>query len=77
MVHALSMNETEQALREASEQKTVLLKFCHELFTRGGTDLPKPTDPVLGMVADLFEIRCSDRDVMVQRLQETIAQVAR
>lgn len=77
MVHDLGMNETEQALFSANEQKNLLLKFCSDWFNKGGTDAPKPTDPVLAMIADLFEIRCSDRDVMLQRLQETIAQVAR
>jgi hypothetical protein len=71
------MTQAEQDLQTASEQKMKLLTFCSEWFTKGGTDAPKPTDPVLAMIADMFEMRCSDRDVMLQRLQETVAQVAR
>lgn len=64
-------------LKELRAQSSQLMAFVHEMYQTGGTDKPKPTDPMLGLVADLFELRCTDRDFLMQKCQEAVAGVTR
>jgi len=69
--------ELRAELKDLRAQSTALMQFCHELYTSGASEIAKPTDPMLGLVADLFELRCSDRDCLVQRLEEALGMVRR
>jgi hypothetical protein len=68
------MTDAEKDLAELRSEQNVLLAYCAEMFSKGGTTKPKPTDPTLGIIADFFELRCNERDVMRSRLAAALEQ---
>ena len=78
--HHLMASETEELRSELvalRAQVSATMGYVHEMYLTGGSDKPEPTDPMLALVVGLFKARCSDRDYLVQKLQEAVEGVTR
>jgi hypothetical protein len=71
------LKEAREEIDRLRAQMLQLNDLCNELYRKGASDIPRPTEPLLILVAGLFEARCEDRDILVQRLREALQAVER